>query len=137
MSNFIWLLLISYGIYYFFKNRKKLTPEEKEALRLAEIEREKAEEQRREEVRKERLAYIENIENLSERLYFSYSFVSETSPLFLIDGNDNSVIKESQTTLRDLYSSGFYVFQADKTGQSAQMEDFNFLIHVKRLSGSR
>ena len=131
MKNVIWLVIIGYGIYYFIKKNKKETPEEIEAQRLLQEERESNERGRLIELQKERESFIKSLEDKNELFYFSYSFVSENSPLYLIHGVNNDVISESKTTLKELYAKGFCLFQADKTGKSAQMNDFNFLIHVK------
>jgi len=134
MGNVFWLVIIGYGVYYYFNKNKKLTPEEIEAQRKLQEEADLKEKERLLQLKKQREAFMDEVESKNERIYFSYCFVGENSPIYLVFGDNNAVIEESRTTLKELYSQGFLLFQADKTGQSAQMEDFNFLIHVKRIA---
>ena len=70
--------------------------------------------------------------NSTHRVYFSYSLVNEDSPIYLVHPNTNSIIDLSETTLKKLYADGWRLQDIDKTGKSAQLEDFNFIIRLSK-----
>jgi hypothetical protein len=63
-------------------------------------------------------------------IYFSHSFVNESSPIYKITGNDAlaSVNEKTTTTALDMIKTGWRLSHAIKTSQSAQLESFNFLL---------
>ena len=65
-----------------------------------------------------------------EILFFSYALVNEESPLYLM--NRFGVDKDKKTTLKDLYQKGWVLTDIDKTGKSAQLEDFNFIVRLSK-----
>jgi len=151
-----WIIIAFIGFYYIFfrKNKKNISPEE--SLRLAqekemhnkelEIERvkrleeenkqkeqqERALELQRKKQLEEENEKISNLLNSNIRVYFSYSFVNENSELFLIDPENNSVIQSSVTTPHKLYHEGYRLKDVDKTGQSAQLDSFNFNLRFQK-----
>lgn len=66
----------------------------------------------------------------NEVLFFSYSFVNESSPMYLMKGDQ--VIESSKTDLKTMYKDGWRISDLDKTGKSAQFEDFNFVIRMQK-----
>lgn len=143
-SYIIYGFIILAILYSISKKKKKLTPEE-----IAEIEadRIKKEEERKkaiaiqEEKRKERerIKAEEEVRILNEmltsthRVYFSYSLVNEDSPIYLIHPNTNRTIESSQTSLKRMYTEGWRLLDIDKTGKSAQLEDFNFIVRLSKI----
>jgi len=133
-------------IVLFFLQKKKLTPEqiaekEKKDAEAKVLRDKKAAEDLKKE--KERLkllkekekGIIQELLKSNERVYFSHSFVSEKSKLYLINSLNNKIIEGSLTSAENLYSDGFRIVDIDKTGQSAQLESFNFIIRFsKRVS---
>ena len=63
-------------------------------------------------------------------IYFSHSFVNESSPIYKISGDDilASVDESTTTTALDMIKTGWRLSHAIKTSQSAQLESFNFLL---------
>ena len=111
------------------KNRKEQLKKQKE---LEKINKEK-EERRLKELEKRNKLKIASLLNSSTRVYFSYSFVSEDSYIYMIDSDNNRILEESKTTANKLYSEGFIIEDIDKTGQSAQLDSFNFVIRFSKL----
>jgi len=111
------------------KNRKEQLKKQKE---LEKINKEK-EERRLKELEKRNKLKIASLLNSSTRVYFSYSFVSEDSDIYMIDSDNNRILEESKTTANKLYSEGFIIEDIDKTGQSAQLDSFNFVIRFSKL----
>ena len=143
-NNIVYGLIIFVALYLYSKKKKKLTPEEIAAIETENIkkeeERKKAEaikeEERKERarVRAEQEAKILNQMLAStHRVYFSYSLVNEDSPIYLIHPKTNSVIDSSETSLKALYSEGWRLLDIDKTGKSAQLEDFNFVVRLSKI----
>lgn len=144
MTEYIIYGLIIVGVIaYYSKKNKKLSPEEiaareaeikeNEAKRIALEEKRKAERielQRIQKLEEEKL--LKELLNSSERVYFSYSLVNETSSLFLINPSSNKLIEASETSLKNLYSDNWKLKDIDKTGKSAQLEDFNFVVRVSK-----
>lgn len=135
----IQLLLIITAVYLYRRYKKAnppLTPEQKEELRKereAQQEKERQERIAREaELMKARKAVTDSIEQSNHRVYFSYSLVNEESEIYPIDGTANDVIVEGKTNLKELYAQGFRLTKAEKTGASAQLDAFNFLLHLER-----
>lgn len=139
----IYGLIIGGVIAYYSKKNKKLSPEEiaakeaeikeNEAKRIALEEKRKAERielQRIQKLEEEKL--LKELLNSSERVYFSYSLVNETSSLFLINPSTNNLIEASETSLKNLYADNWKLKDIDKTGKSAQLEDFNFVVRVSK-----
>lgn len=134
---------IFYLAYAFFFKKKKLTPEQiaeqeeknrvlkEEQERQAQIEREKRKEQENKRKEAER-KLIAELENSRYRLYFSYSLVNEDSPLYLINPQTNQIIEQSEKSLKELYANGWRLVDADKTGKSAQLSDFNFVLRLEK-----
>jgi Skp family chaperone for outer membrane proteins len=162
MTKYIIYGLIIYAVVYFYsKNKKKLTPEEiaaqeaekarlaqeqllleqkKESERL-EVERKRMEEEKKreaKEIENERLRMEEEQKLLNEmlhstqRVYFSYALVNESSPMYLIHPSSNMVMQASETTLKQLYAEGWKLLDVDKTGKSAQLNDFNFVLRLSK-----
>ena len=157
-----WISLIISSFYFlaatlgsptkFDEVKKDLIKKEKD--RLDEIDKEKKEVESkaisekkeaeakaiREKKEKERLKLLKekekkiNAELLksNERVYFSHSFVSEKSKLYLINSPSNQIIESSSTNALKLYSEGFRIIDIDKTGQSAQLDSFNFVIRFSK-----
>jgi hypothetical protein len=46
--------------------------------------------------------------------------------------NRFGVDKDKKTTLKDLYQKGWVLTDIDKTGKSAQLEDFNFIVRLSK-----
>jgi len=67
----------------------------------------------------------------TELIFFSYNLNNENSSLYLID-DSGKVHTEQETSLKKLYKKNWVIRDIDKTGKSAQLEDFNFLIRVAR-----
>jgi uncharacterized membrane protein len=144
MTSYIIYGIVIWGvIYYLRKKSPKLTPEqiaaqEAENLRLAEEsrlleEKRQAERLERERIQKEKEEKLLNeMMNSSHRVYFSYSFVNEASAIYLVNPYSNDIIESSQTSLKQLYSEGWKLRDLDKTGKSAQLEDFNFVLRLSR-----
>lgn len=133
------LLLIIAAVYLYRRYKKanpSMTPEQKEELRKeqeAQREKERQERKKREaEIKKARQAMLDSIEQSNYRVYFSHSFVNEESEIHPIDGSTNDVIIEGKTNLKELYAQGFRLTKAEKTGASAQLDAFNFLLHLER-----
>jgi hypothetical protein len=63
-------------------------------------------------------------------IYFSHSFVNETSPIYKIKGNGilANIDESTTTTALDMINNGWRLTNAIKTSQSAQLESFNFLL---------
>jgi len=102
-------------------------------MRKAQAEKQKKKEQERIKKQKEKeKKLLSDLLNSNERVYFSYSFVSKTSDLFLIDSSTNNILKFSKTNAEKLYEEGFKIVDIDKTGSSAQLEDFNFVIRFSK-----
>jgi len=61
-------------------------------------------------------------------IYFSHSFVNETSEISKIKGQGAAadVDHSTTTTAKKMYESGWKLSHAIKTAQSAQLESFNF-----------
>ena len=153
-NNIIYGLILFAVIYFISKKKKKLTPEEIAAIEAEQIKQEedrkkseaiKEEETKKieaikEEERKERLRIraeedaklLNDMHNSTHRVYFSYSLVNEDSPIYLVHPNTNSIIDLSETTLKKLYADGWRLQDIDKTGKSAQLEDFNFIIRLSK-----
>jgi len=150
------LEIIIYGIviyvaYILFFKKKKPTPEQiaeqeeknrklkEEQERQAEIEKEKRKEQerkRKEQERKRKEAeqqLLAELENSKYRLYFSYSLVSEDSSIYLINPLTNNIVESSETSLKKLYQTGWRLVDVDKTGKSAQLSDFNFVLRLEKF----
>jgi len=130
-------------IYYFFFRKKKLTPkqiaekEKKDAEAKALREKKAAEELKKEKerlklLRQKEKKIVDELLKSKERVYFSHSFVSEKSKLYLINSPSNQIIESSSTNAEKLYSEGFRIIDIDKTGQSAQLESFNFVIRFSK-----
>ena len=68
----------------------------------------------------------------THRVYFSYSLVNEDSPIYLVHPNTNSIMDSSETSLKKLYVDGWRLLDIDKTGKSAQLEDFNFIVRLSK-----
>jgi len=139
------IIYIGVGIlvYFLIKRQNKLTPEEIAAqkkreeeeaeMRKVQAEKQKKKEQERIKKQKEKeKKLLSDLLNSNERVYFSYSFVSKTSDLFLIDSSTNNILKFSKTNAEKLYEEGFKIVDIDKTGSSAQLEDFNFVIRFSK-----
>ena len=143
------LEIIIYGIviyvaYILFFKKKKPTPEQiaeqeeknrklkEEQERQAEIEKEKRKEQERKRKEAEQQLLAE-LENSKYRLYFSYSLVSEDSSIYLINPLTNNIVESSETSLKKLYQTGWRLVDVDKTGKSAQLSDFNFVLRLEKF----
>lgn len=134
------LLLIIAAVYFLYRRYKKanppLTQEQKEELRKkqeAQHEKERQERKKREaELKKASQAILDTIEQSNYRVYFSHSLINEESEIHPIDGSTNVVIIEGKTNLKKLYAQGFRLIKAEKTGASAQLDAFNFLLHLER-----
>ena len=142
-----YILIIGVVAFLFFKKKKKLTPEQieaqkKKALEEKVIQEKRAKEQLIKDQQRVKLKKEKEKKNLSdlldsnERIYFSYSFVSNKSDLFLIDSTNNNILENSLTCAEKLYSQGFKIVDIDKTSQSAQLESFNFVIRFSRINKS-
>jgi len=142
--------MIIYGIvfyiaYVLFIKKKKLTPEQiaeqeennrkikEEQERQAEIEKEKRKVQERKRKEAEQQLLTE-LENSTYRLYFSHSLVNEDSSVYLINPRTNNIVESSETSLKKLYQSGWRLVDVDKTGKSAQLSDFNFVVRLEKLN---
>ena len=133
-------LIIIFIAIYFYRRYKKanpsLTPEEKIRLKVeqeAQREKEGQERKKREaELKKARKAMLDSFEQSNYRVYFCHSLVSEESEIHPLDGSTNDVIVEGKTNLKELYAQGFRLTTAEKTGASAQLDAFNFLLHLER-----
>lgn len=133
------LLIIIFAVYLYRRYKKAnptLTQDQKEELRKeqeAQIEKERQERNKREaELKKARQAMLDIIEQSNYRVYFSHSLANEDSEIHPIDCSTNDVIVEGKTNLKELYDQGFRLTKAEKTGSSAQLDAFNFLLHVER-----
>lgn len=111
------------------KNKKEQLKKQKE---LEKINKEK-EERRLKELEERNKLKIKSLLNSSTRIYFSYSFVSEDSDIYMIDSDNNRILEETKTTANKLYSEGFIIEDIDKTGQSAQLNSFNFVIRFSKM----
>ena len=60
-------------------------------------------------------------------IYFSHSFVNVNSDIYKIT-DDKDFDQKSKTSAKKMYSKGWKLAHAIKTSQSAQLEDFNFLL---------
>lgn len=142
--------MIIYGIvfyiaYILFIKKKKLTPEQiaeqeennrkilEEQDRQAEIEKEKRKVQERKRKEAEQQLLTE-LENSKYRLYFSHSLVNEDSSVYLINPRTNNIVESSETSLKKLYQSGWQLVDVDKTGKSAQLSDFNFVVRLEKFN---
>lgn len=135
----IQILIIITAIYFYRQYKKAnptLTPEEKlriEKEQIAQNARELEEKIRREsELKMAREGMLENFDRSDSRVYFCHSFINEESEIYPIDGFNNDVISEVKTNLKKLYSQGFRLKKAEKTGASAQLDAFNFLLYLER-----
>tara|TARA_B110000285_G_C14904521_1_gene504887 strand:- start:78 stop:572 length:495 start_codon:yes stop_codon:yes gene_type:complete len=133
------LIILVLAIYFYRRYKKqnpKITPEQKEELRKEEAARQKRDiqdkKEREDKAKVKRELVLKTLENSNSRVYFSQSFLNEMSELFPLDASTNSVIPEGKTNLQSLYSSGFRLIKAEKTGASAQLDAFNFLLQVER-----
>ena len=159
-----WIIygVLGYLVYYYIK-KNRLSPEQKELLRLAndnqindeeirqqflnkditledaiafqvEQEKEKAEkaEKERDAVAKAEEELIAKLSSPNNRIYFCYSLVNTKSPLYLINPATNSILNSSATDLSDLYNEGWKLCDIDKTGQSAQLNDFNSVLQFRK-----
>lgn len=63
-------------------------------------------------------------------IYFSHSFVNETSEISKIQGQGLTAMVDDSTTTtaKKMYENGWKLAHAIKTAQSAQLESFNFLL---------
>ena len=63
-------------------------------------------------------------------IYFSHSFINESSEIYKIKGQDaNANVDYSTTTTAvKLYKEGWKLAQAIKTSQSSQLESFNSVL---------
>ena len=104
---------------------KKAKDDLKKAQELVKIKKEK-----------EKKILVE-LTNSDERVYFSYSFVSVKSDLYLINSLNNEIIESSKTCAEELYSQGYKIVDIDKTGKSAQLEAFNFVIRFSKIDKSK
>jgi|TARA_Y100000310_G_scaffold275706_1_gene292389 hypothetical protein len=68
----------------------------------------------------------------NEVILFSYSLVNESSPIYQMKGS--RVIESSKTDLKTMYNNGWRISDLDKTGKSAQLDAFNFVIRMERIS---
>lgn len=131
------IILVAIYIYRQYKKANpSLTPEEKLRLKVeqeAQSEKERQERKKREsELKKARKAMLESFEQSNYRVYFCYSLVNEESEIHPIDESTNDVIVDGKTNLKELYAQGFRLTTAEKTGASAQLDAFNFLLHLER-----
>lgn len=77
--------------------------------------------------------------NRDVRVYFCSTLVNEDSTLCLVEGDGqlaSAQESEGATTLRALYKEGWHLSHVEKTGASAQLAAFNFLLTVKRSEGA-
>jgi hypothetical protein len=93
----------------------------------ANVEKKEEEQQRRKD---EMQKFSKILDDEKEILFFSYALVNEESPLYLM--NRFGVDKDKKTTLKDLYQKGWVLTDIDKTGKSAQLEDFNFIVRLSK-----
>lgn len=139
------VIIIGVAFYFFSKKKKKLSPEEIEAQKRKAIEEKalqaklaKEQQKRAQELiktQKEReKKIISELINSNERVYFSYSFVSVKSDLYLINSLNNKILESSKTCAENLYKEGFKIVDIDKTGKSAQLESFNFVIRFSKIN---
>jgi len=137
-------------VFYFFvkKKKKKLSPEQieaqnKKAAQEKALREKKAKDDLKKtqeliKIRKEKEKKILlELTNSDERVYFSYSFVSVKSDLYLINSLNNKIIESSKTCAEKLYSQGYKIVDIDKTGKSAQLEAFNFVIRFSKIDKSK
>ena len=101
----------------------------KESEKKKEIERQRKKEQKAEKKKEEEFFKLFKTE--TELIFFSYSLYNENSSLYLID-DSGKVNTDQETSLKKLYQKNWVISDIDKTGKSAQIEDFNFLIRVAR-----
>jgi hypothetical protein len=52
--------------------------------------------------------------------------------MYLIHPSSNMVMQASETTLKQLYAEGWKLLDVDKTGKSAQLNDFNFVLRLSK-----
>ena len=149
MDTIIGWIIIGVVFYFFIKKKKKkLTPEQIEAQnkkaaqekalleKKAKDDLKKAQELVKIKKEKEKKILVE-LTNSDERVYFSYSFVSVKSDLYLINSLNNEIIESSKTCAEELYSQGYKIVDIDKTGKSAQLEAFNFVIRFSKIDKSK
>ena len=101
----------------------------KESEKKKEIERQRKKEQKAEKKKEEEFFKLFKTE--TELIFFSYGLYNENSSLYLID-DSGKVNTDQETSLKKLYQKNWVISDIDKTGKSAQIEDFNFLIRVAR-----
>ena len=122
-------------IVLFFLQKEKKDAEAKVLRDKKAAEDLKKEKERLKLLKEKEKGIIQELLKSNERVYFSHSFVSEKSKLYLINSLNNKIIEGSLTSAENLYSDGFRIVDIDKTGQSAQLESFNFIIRFsKRVS---
>jgi|ETN02SMinimDraft_4_1059925.scaffolds.fasta_scaffold46221_2 hypothetical protein len=114
------------------KEKKKVKELEKKRKKEERI---KAKEEKNRKIQQEKKKKEEEFFNLfeteTELIFFSYNLYNENSPLYLV--NTNGTVKdEHETSLKKLYQKKWVITDIDKTGKSAQLEDFNFLIRVAK-----
>jgi hypothetical protein len=93
-------------------------------------EKQKNREKQRDEEKQKKKEFSNILDNENELLLFSYALVNENSPLYT--ANRFGVDQSHRTTLKELYNKGWTIIDIDKTGQSAQLEDFNFIVRVSK-----
>jgi hypothetical protein len=114
----------------------------KEAEKKKELERKKKKEEKakakeekerkaKEAEKKKEEEFFKLFETETELIFFTYNLNNENSSLYLVDQN-GKVQTEQETSLKKLYQKYWVISDIDKTGKSAQLEDFNFLIRVAR-----
>ena len=149
MDTIIGWIIIGVVFYFFIKKKKKkLSPEQieaqnKKAAQEKALREKKAKDDLKKtqeliKIRKEKEKKILlELTNSDERVYFSYSFVSVKSDLYLINSLNNEIIESSKTCAEELYSQGYKIVDIDKTGKSAQLEAFNFVIRFSKIDKSK
>ena len=75
---------------------------------------------------------LDNLKDPNSRTYFCYSLLNTESKIFLINPENNDILKSSETNLSALYSEGWKVVDVDKTGKSAQFSSFNTVIRLEK-----
>ena len=89
-----------------------------------------AEEKAKKEAEEKQL--LDNLKDPNSRTYFCYSLLNTESKIFLINPENNDILKSSETNLSALYSEGWKVVDVDKTGKSAQFSSFNTVIRLEK-----
>ena len=75
--------------------------------------------------------FLKILNNKKELVLFSFALVNEKSPLYIID-KYGRVDQKQSTNLVVLYQEGWKLIDIDKTGKSAQLEDFNFIVRLSK-----